>query len=71
MFATISPAVGLTVGLVVGQSSIADEISMLIERPRVEAGVIYDPGCCGRVELKNAVDILVDEVFFCFLCFLL
>nr|XP_043628694.1 DEAD-box ATP-dependent RNA helicase 1 [Erigeron canadensis] len=59
VFATIAPAVGLTVGLAVGQSSIAEEISMLIERPKVEAGVIFDPERCGRVELKSAVDILV------------
>lgn len=58
VFATIAPAVGLTVGLAVGQSSIADEISMLVERPKVEAGVIYDPEC-RYVELQSAVDILV------------
>ncbi|XP_071686741.1 DEAD-box ATP-dependent RNA helicase 1 [Rutidosis leptorrhynchoides] len=58
VFETIAPAVGLKVGLAVGQSSIADEISMLIERPKVEAGVIYDPEH-RSVELQSAVDILV------------
>lgn len=58
VFASIAPAVGLSVGLAVGQSSIADEISALIKRPRLEAGFCYDPE--DRVErLHSAVDILV------------
>ncbi|KAL8210268.1 hypothetical protein R6Q57_007000 [Mikania cordata] len=60
VFATIAPAVGLSVGLAVGQSSIADEISMLIERPKLEAGICYDPDSESHsVELQSAVDILV------------
>ncbi|XP_063941868.1 DEAD-box ATP-dependent RNA helicase 1-like isoform X2 [Daucus carota subsp. sativus] len=43
VFNTIAPAVGLSVGLEVGQSSIADEISELIKRPKLEAGICYDP----------------------------
>ncbi|CAL1399746.1 unnamed protein product [Linum trigynum] len=35
--------VGLSVGLAVGQSSVADEISKLIKRPQFEAGICYDP----------------------------
>ncbi|KAI3756735.1 hypothetical protein L1987_56558 [Smallanthus sonchifolius] len=58
VFASIAPAVGLSVGLAVGQSSIADEISMLIERPKLEAGVCYDPES-RPMELRSAVDILV------------
>ncbi|CAI9277739.1 unnamed protein product [Lactuca saligna] len=42
VFATIAPAVGLSVGLAVGQSSISEEISMLIERPKLEA--VATPG---------------------------
>lgn len=59
VFATIAPAVGLSVGLAVGQSSIADEISMLIERPKLEAGICYDPAEHHSTELQSAVDILV------------
>ncbi|XP_024958779.1 DEAD-box ATP-dependent RNA helicase 1 [Cynara cardunculus var. scolymus] len=58
VFATIAPAVGLSVGLAVGQSSIADEISMLIERPKLEAGICYDPEH-HSTELQSAIDILV------------
>ena len=57
-FAAIAPAVGLSVGLAVGQSSIADEISELIKRPKLEAGICYDPEDLLQ-ELQNAVDILV------------
>ncbi|KAJ9548745.1 hypothetical protein OSB04_021288 [Centaurea solstitialis] len=59
VFATIAPAVGLSVGLAVGQSSIADEISMLIVRPKPEAGICYDPAEHHSTELQSAVDILV------------
>ncbi|KAH9666116.1 DEAD-box ATP-dependent RNA helicase 1 [Citrus sinensis] len=57
-FAAIAPAVGLSVGLAVGQSSIADEISELIKRPKLEAEICYDPEDLLQ-ELQNAVDILV------------
>ncbi|KAJ9548828.1 hypothetical protein OSB04_021371 [Centaurea solstitialis] len=59
VFATIAPAVGLSVGLAVGQSSISDEISMLIERQKPEAGICYDPAEHHSTELQSAVDILV------------
>lgn len=58
VFATIAPAVGLSVGLAVGQSSIADEISQLIKRPKLEAGICYDPEDL-LMELQSSVDILV------------
>ncbi|CAH1412322.1 unnamed protein product [Lactuca virosa] len=58
VFASIAPAVGLSVGLAVGQSSISEEISMLIERPKLEAGICYDPHH-QPIELQSAVDILV------------
>lgn len=58
VFAAIAPAVGLSVGLAVGQSSIADEISELIKRPKLEAGICYDPEDFLQ-ELQSAVDILV------------
>ena len=57
VFDAIAPAVGLSVGLVVGQSSIADEISELVKRPKLEAGVCYDPGL--SLDLQSSVDILV------------
>ncbi|XP_039054132.1 DEAD-box ATP-dependent RNA helicase 1-like [Hibiscus syriacus] len=58
VFAAIAPAVGLSVGLAVGQSSIADEIAQLIKRPKLEAGMCYDPEDV-TFELQSSVDILV------------
>lgn len=58
VFAAIAPAVGLSVGLAVGQSSIVDEISELIKRPKLEAGMCYDPDDM-TYELQSSVDILV------------
>lgn len=58
VFAAIAPAVGLSVGLAVGQSSIADEISELINRPKLELGVRFDPDDV-LPELRSSVDILV------------
>ncbi|GMH27703.1 hypothetical protein Nepgr_029546 [Nepenthes gracilis] len=58
VFAAIAPAVGLSVGLAVGQSSIADEISNLIRRPKHEAGVCYDPEDHSQI-FQSSVDILV------------
>ncbi|GLT59170.1 hypothetical protein SLA2020_320060 [Shorea laevis] len=58
VFAAIAPAVGLSVGLAVGQSSIADEISELIEKPNFEAGICYDPEEVTQA-LQSSVDILV------------
>lgn len=49
---------GLSVGLAVGQSSIADEISQLVKRPKLEAGVCYDPYGFS-LGLQSSVDILV------------
>ncbi|XP_024932483.1 DEAD-box ATP-dependent RNA helicase 1 isoform X2 [Ziziphus jujuba] len=58
VFDKIAPAVGLSVGLAVGQSSIADEISQLIKRPKLEAGICYDPEDFS-LDLRSSVDILV------------
>ncbi|XP_077221134.1 RNA helicase 1 isoform X2 [Tasmannia lanceolata] len=58
VFASIAPAVGLRVGLAVGQSSIADEISELIKRPKHEMGISYDLEDL-QVKLQSSVDILV------------
>ncbi|XP_011037479.1 PREDICTED: DEAD-box ATP-dependent RNA helicase 1 isoform X1 [Populus euphratica] len=58
VFAAIAPAMGLSVGLAVGQSSIADEISELIKKPEHEAGICYDPQDVFQ-ELQSSVDILV------------
>lgn len=58
VFTAIAPAVGLSVGLAVGQSSIANEISELIKRPNLEAGICYDPEDV-LPQLQSAVDILV------------
>lgn len=58
VFDAIAPPVGLSVGLAVGQSSIADEIADLIKRPKLQAGICYDPEDPSP-ELQSAVDILV------------
>ncbi|KAK4337707.1 hypothetical protein RND71_042194 [Anisodus tanguticus] len=58
VFSALAPAVGLSVGLAVGQSSISDEISELIKKPNVECGICYDPEE-SSYELQSAVDILV------------
>ncbi|WCJ27445.1 DEAD-box ATP-dependent RNA helicase 1 [Euphorbia peplus] len=58
VFDAIAPSVGLSVGLAVGQSSIAAEISELINRPKLEGGICYDPENPMQ-ELETSVDILV------------
>ncbi|CAA7057563.1 unnamed protein product [Microthlaspi erraticum] len=58
VFDAIAPAVGLTVGSAVGQSSIAGEISQLIKTPKLDAGICYDPEDISQ-NLESAVDILV------------
>ncbi|PSS28920.1 DEAD-box ATP-dependent RNA helicase [Actinidia chinensis var. chinensis] len=58
VFAAIAPAVGLSVGLAVGQSSIVDEISELVKRPKLQAGICYDPEALS-LDLQSSVDILV------------
>ncbi|XP_068654649.1 DEAD-box ATP-dependent RNA helicase 1 [Aristolochia californica] len=58
VFDSIAPAVGLRVGLAVGQSSISDEISELIKRPKFELSSLYETDDFHE-ELQSAVDILV------------
>ncbi|KAG8385255.1 hypothetical protein BUALT_Bualt03G0023000 [Buddleja alternifolia] len=58
VFAALAPAVGLSVGLAVGQSSIADEIAELIKKPKLDAGIFYDSEDFSQ-ELRSSVDILV------------
>ncbi|KAI3887408.1 hypothetical protein MKW92_050794 [Papaver armeniacum] len=56
VFKSIAPAVGLTVGSAIGgKDKMSDEISQLIKRPAIEAGVWYDP----EKEFESGVDILV------------
>ncbi|KAG6382902.1 hypothetical protein SASPL_157377 [Salvia splendens] len=57
VFATLAPAVGLSVGLAVGQSSIADEISELITKPTMGIGVCDSDDF--SQEIRSSVDILV------------
>lgn len=45
-------------GLAVGQSSIADEVSELIKKPKIETGICYDPDDFSEM-LRSSVDILV------------
>nr|XP_010920814.1 DEAD-box ATP-dependent RNA helicase 1 isoform X1 [Elaeis guineensis] len=58
VFAAIAPAVGLRVGLAVGQSSLADEIAELIRRPKLEMCSSFDPDDI-QMEPQTSVDILV------------
>ncbi|KAL0305470.1 UNVERIFIED_CONTAM: DEAD-box ATP-dependent RNA helicase 1 [Sesamum radiatum] len=58
VFDALAPAVGLSVGLAVGQSSIADEIAELIRKPTLDAGIWFDAEYVPP-ELRSAVDILV------------
>lgn len=58
VFAALAPAVGLSVGLAVGQSSIADEVYVLIKKPNIETVICYDLEDSSET-LKSAVDILV------------
>ncbi|OAY69345.1 DEAD-box ATP-dependent RNA helicase 1 [Ananas comosus] len=58
VFDAIAPAVGLRVGSAVGQTSIADEISELIQRPNLEIHATLDPEYI-QMEPQTSVDILV------------
>ncbi|CAA7395612.1 unnamed protein product [Spirodela intermedia] len=58
VFDAIAPAVGLHVGLAVGQSSIEEEISTLIKKPKLGVGMSFDPEGF-QTELQSSVDILV------------
>ncbi|KAL0874101.1 hypothetical protein Bca101_023806 [Brassica carinata] len=60
VFDAIAPSVGLSVGSAVGQSSIAGDIAQLIKRPKLDAGLCYDPEDITSQNLESsAVDILV------------
>ncbi|KAL0398308.1 UNVERIFIED_CONTAM: DEAD-box ATP-dependent RNA helicase 1 [Sesamum radiatum] len=58
VFDGLAPAVGLSVGLAVGQSSIADEIAELIRKPTLDADIWFDSEYVPPA-LRSAVDILV------------
>lgn len=58
VFDDLAPAVGLHVGLAVGQSSIADEISQLVKRPKLGMAASFDPEDL-QMEIQTNVDILV------------
>lgn len=60
VFDAIAPSVGLSVGSAVGQSSIAGDIAQLINTPKLDAGICYDPEDITSQSLESsAVDILV------------
>lgn len=58
MFDAIAPAVGLSVGLAGGQSSIVEERLSLIEKFKLGSGICFDPEDHSQV-LQSSVDILV------------
>lgn len=59
VFDAVASPLGLRVGLAVGQSSVADEISELVEVPAREAGTCYDPQRVSLPRFQSKVDILV------------
>ncbi|XP_028791633.1 DEAD-box ATP-dependent RNA helicase 1-like isoform X1 [Neltuma alba] len=62
VFDAIASPLGLHVGLAVGQSSIADEISKLVDIPGYEVGMCYDPediSLSYQLGFQSKVDILV------------
>ncbi|XP_057422345.1 DEAD-box ATP-dependent RNA helicase 1 [Lotus japonicus] len=59
VFDGVASPLGLRVGLAVGQSSVADEISELVHVPAREAGSCYDPQHALFVRFESKVDILV------------
>ncbi|XP_078432448.1 RNA helicase 1 [Wolffia australiana] len=58
VFDAVAPDVGLKVGLAVGQSSVEEEISVLIKKPKLDVGMSFDPEEY-RKEVQCSVDILV------------
>jgi ATP-dependent RNA helicase DDX51/DBP6 len=58
VFDSITPAVGLSVGSAVGQSSIADEISSLVRKPKQELYPTIDEEFV-QMEPQTKVDILI------------
>ncbi|XP_051128621.1 DEAD-box ATP-dependent RNA helicase 1 [Andrographis paniculata] len=58
VFDSVAPAMGLSVGLAVGQSSISDEISKLVKKPKLDFGICSD-NWYSPPELRSRVDILV------------
>ncbi|KAL4186805.1 hypothetical protein AMTRI_Chr09g15790 [Amborella trichopoda] len=60
VFAAIAPAVGLHVGLAVGQTSITDEIAELVKKPAFEFSNAYDPEDLQlETSMGSSVDILI------------
>ncbi|XP_049935268.1 DEAD-box ATP-dependent RNA helicase 1-like isoform X2 [Nymphaea colorata] len=58
VFSAIAPAVGLQVGIAVGQSSMAEEVSSLVQKPKFPMEFSCDPpDLCSS--LTSSVDILV------------
>jgi len=59
VFDAVASPLGLRVGLAVGQSSLANEISELVEMPARDIGTCYDPHCIPLPRFQSKVDILV------------
>ncbi|KAJ3692656.1 hypothetical protein LUZ60_011751 [Juncus effusus] len=60
VFESIAPAVGLTVGSAIGQSSISDEISEIIKKPKMDNYSILDEEFVNsQIAPETSVDILV------------
>ncbi|PNY11828.1 DEAD-box ATP-dependent RNA helicase 1-like protein [Trifolium pratense] len=59
VFDAIASPLGLRVGLAVGQSSLADEISELVEMPAHDISTYYDPHHVSLPRFQSKVDILV------------
>lgn len=59
VFDAVASPLGLRVGLAVGQSSLAGEISELVDMPARDIGMCYDPHCVSLPRFQSKVDILV------------
>jgi ATP-dependent RNA helicase DDX51/DBP6 len=59
VFDAVASPLGLRVGLAVGQSSLADEISELVEMPSHDISTCYDPHHVSLPRFQSKVDILV------------
>ena len=58
VFDAIATEVGLKVGSAVGQSSIEEEIAVLVKKPKLGVGISFDPEDILE-EIQVSVDILV------------
>lgn len=59
VFDTLAPAVGLSVGLAVGQSSVAAEAAELVQISSKMVHSFGSDGPCDKLDVESCIDILV------------